>query len=277
MFSYSHTKLRLNVVDKNKNSHTHSLKFCCRINMLAIIILSLLGLASSQLMPREDNVALIVGGLDFTSSGSTFTPIVEIFGCSGENTILVESYPQDISQSSGVYLPDEDVVLHCGGYQSFGGEYFEHAYECFTWDGQGEWEEVRPLATYRLDFILALGPDLDEPQSEDSSVIALGYEEQSDIISRELDFWLPYKILPNFGITRERCLVQHENIVFFEAPEGQEGLIYELDLLTWNLRYLGDSRDNLGRCVVAEIQGDQGLLNRLTMSPATKKFRSLLL
>jgi len=225
--------------------------------LFVIAILSFIGLASCQLLPSDDNVVVIIGGSDYsTATEFDITKTVEIFGCSGHDSILVESFPIATQLGSAVYIPEEDVILHCGGEECILDDCIV-SYKCYKWDGQGEWLLAKPLATQRERPLLALGPDLDEPGNDDLTLIVMGWQEQSDVFSPELGYWLPYKFLPEFGLQTSGCLLQYENYVYFIAPIDQN--LYELDLNTWSMTSLAGSDSEFNSCVMTKkADGDRG-------------------
>jgi len=222
--------------------------------MFWIIAITAFGLALGQ---EEDTAALIVGG--FVYNANTYYKSVELFGCPNRESFFVDDYPLTVSSAGGVYLPDEQQVLVCGGVACEQQLIFydcDNTNECYAYDGLDNWENAPPLLRADSSIILALGPDLRRPNDNTLKPITLGHSQRTEMLN--FGSWKSY-----FRLNTPRaedwstnsCLIQDGNIVY----EMFGANINALDVTIWSEQVLDPGMPSVGgKCAMTSIDGDKG-------------------
>jgi len=221
--------------------------------MLQLVILAA---CTVQVFGQEDSVAIIIGGYTQDNDGiDEVLGSVEVFGCSGEETLPLEDFPVDRHGLAGVYLPAEEALLVCGGDT---GELSNNLRsECFQWTQANGWKPVRAMPTERSYHLLALRPDRDGNFDTSSNVVAIGglgnpsYD--TDLYEYDLGIWTPHGEMPYNFLDSQSCLIQHGNKVIFinnELKEGYGWYLYEWKTASVNGFGLYGAEGTRQRCMV---------------------------
>jgi len=158
--------------------------------MFHIIALALFVLASAQ---GQDYAALVLGGVNLRTAAQLSS--VELFGCPNQNSIPLAGLPVNLYATGGIYLPEQDSVLICGGYSCEEGSSFcETTNQCFTFDGS-IWMPAESFRSDKYGQLLAIGPNLDDLANTDSlTTIAIGGPQNvAEIFSEDSHGWNAYK------------------------------------------------------------------------------------
>jgi len=222
------------------------------LKMKAAFLLSTLcfALSISQVFPREDTVALIVGGI--AEGGTEAKYSVELFGCPAQESVPVANYPGGPSYLvAGAYVESIDAALVCGGISTPG---FDTSDRCFQWDSSNQWTEVEHLIIPRQGHVMVNGPNLDDRPEMERPII-LDFNNPSEAYN--YDNWDLYKSLPNRGIwSSSDCVVQVGNLVYFAQQT-----VEVLDLETWEIKTIGSvpyRSTYFGKCAFTEVSDRKG-------------------
>jgi len=214
--------------------------------MIWLLALNFFGIALAQ----EDTAALIIGGRSFYD-GDDVLYSVELFGCDNSPvSIRVDDLPYETYLTSGVYLPEKEAVLTCGGKTCLRGDSpCAPTNQCYYYHGINGFQEAPRLGQSSYAQLIALGPNLKEPLSMGLTPIAIGQNIFSEVFSANLNDWSDYNSLTNSDWSAENCLVQEGNIIYL--AEGSTVTALHLD--TWEFEVLveiwGTFR-HLGKCAM---------------------------
>jgi len=238
-------------------SHTNMQQQLTPSIMIVFALCTLFGFAFAQ---NDNNVALIVGGYD-TFSG-LIQSSVEIFGCPSGLPVVVDDLPVAVYNLGGIYLPQEESVLICGGLacDSDPGACAIQD-DCFKWNPENGWQPAEPLVEETWAHILATGPNLDQPEDDALVPLAVGLGRNTEIFDNDNHQWVNYRSLEDI-VSSGNCLVQGGSQVYYIAGQNQ---LKSLDLHSWEINILSDIPFNdddddysIGRCAVAYVNGGEG-------------------
>ncbi len=205
------------------------------------------------------SAALIVGGVKSSVEPNTVISTVELFGCpdTARDSIEVADFPYPIYLTGSTLMPDESRVMACGGFGCDESVCFTME-ECYYWSPEANvWEDGPSLTSSRSDFILALAPNIDEPDEDNSQFpLVLGNSLSTEILGQD-GVWSEYRDVDDIWYSRY-CLFQHDGLIYSLRDE-----IVELNPYTWNVTVLGTMPDTLnqrGRCTALEINGELGVM-----------------
>jgi len=209
---------------------------------------------------QEDNAALIIGGRELGSPMGELTS-VELFGCAGQDgSIFVDNMPIDLAYPGGVYLPEKQGVLVCGGFSCLQEGGCDLVKECFFYNGVDQWQDAAPLANEHWGLLFALGPNLQTSEDQPTR-IAIGNSfagTSTEVYDDVVDEWDSYLSLEGSWSTTQ-CLVQDGETVY----SADNKAVSALNLNTWQVETLAsvpttDLDTKLGKCAMTEIDGQKG-------------------
>jgi len=179
--------------------------------MIWLLALNFFGIALAQ----EDTAALIIGGRSFYD-GDDVLYSVELFRCDNSPvSIRVDDLPYETYLTSGVYLPERESVLVCGGITCLqANSDCAPTNQCYYFNGINGFQEAPRLRQNSFAQLIALGPNLKEPLSEGLTPIAIGQNVFSEVFSANSNEWSAYNPMPNSDWSAEKCLVQEGNIIY---------------------------------------------------------------
>jgi len=225
--------------------------------MLLIIAFSLFGVVAAQ----EDTAALIVTGRKSEDAHQSLNT-VELFGCFNDGrSIYVDDLPERMIFTSGVYLPEKEAVLVCGGLVCQPGDLdCVETNRCHSLSRSEGWQDAQPLLEANYGQLIALGPNLEQVNNSSLSPIALGHSLDTEILSSDVHGWSPYLPMGDnlpFDIwDTKRCIIQEGNIVYFANLPN----IVKIHLDTWQFETIsgggGNTGTNVGKCAKTTIKGE---------------------
>ena len=131
---------------------------------------------------------------------------------------------------------------------------FEYTPADDTWT---ELADDSDLTAIRHSFLMARGPDLDDPADDGVYPIAVGLTSATEIYDPVGQEWREYRDIVEDNWVSYGCLLQYGDKVYH-----MKDYVYEVDLVTWTTRTLGIVptflRQNLGRCAWAWNAGRPG-------------------
>ncbi len=214
---------------------------------------------STTAFPEYETAALIIGGVINREEGGDITDSVELFGCPNVNydgLIDIKKFPVGVMLTGGIYYPDGDKVMVCGGQQCTSPRVCQISIDCYEWfPGRAEWVKAENgLNNVKWGHFMGLAANMNDPSRQVPMV--LGYGVGTEIYNPDLELWEEYEPLEDPNWSTIYCLVQHLDSIW-----QMRSNIYELDLNTWNMTDFGQMPDRLinsGQCAVLEIDGTPG-------------------
>ena len=216
--------------------------------------------APTTMAPQDyDTVALIIGG---TQAGSGGEPMAsaEFFGCPdlGDDLVEMPDFPVGVYLSAGVYYPDGNKVIVCGGNQCTEPRVCSASSACYEWlPGSSMWKQSENgLNDVKWGHFMGLTTNLDDTSSTAEVPIVLGYGTPTEIYDPDTETWGPYRPLEDPNWTSLACLLQAGNSIW-----QMRSTLFELNMDTWQLIDHGPIPERLinpGRCALAEIDGVTG-------------------
>jgi len=197
---------------------------------------------------------------------------VELFGCPGWPSFLVEDYPTNIYLAGGRWLEDEGRVLVCGGVYSETrtppeSDIFENMEECYYWapaaDSEPQWVPAPSLQTFKFAHIIGETVDPLLGTNAIRVPVVVGQGKRTEIFRPNATppGWYAFQDLnADMGITAG-CLAQYGDYIYHVSPTE----VLSLNTTTWIVDQLaatpdflsGDDLDQkIGKCAVVELTKD---------------------
>ena len=271
----------------------YNMKSFLYLSSALVLLLSHQSLVNGQANLRDDEVALIIGGMRYCGAGQTcptkffneFDPIqareacdantenvqqlrtAELFGCPQfVEEFPVPDYPQDIIFTSGVWLEDEEKVMICGGLDCFAisDGYGNATNKCYWWDpfGSKGWEPAPSMNERRTAHFMGT-----LPVGNTRRAFAVGGY-PTNITTEYFDSsnnrWVVHDDLPSefnpFDNARG-CIVQYEDYLYSIRNDA-----YSLNLRDFSTQELAETPPILGfqagTCAIGTRYNDPGVLAR---------------
>ena len=261
-----------------------------------------------SVVSQAQNVALVIGGVQalrtpfemlknknthdcFLASedyGITQLTSAEIFGCPGEESILIADYPTTVQWASGIFWEARQEPLVCGGincyvtdycanYDYCAGEFLE---TCYTWNAASNtWSHTGYLINAQSRFHMGQITSPAEGWNKDPIVLGGlggdpdGYEYECiyDTAVLKDDTWIKHKKWPDFRDYSvqswgDECMTQIDNEVYVLNDEYFDNTTVT-NLETWETRpifegQMDDAWQNCNDgcfCVPMEKGGKKGI------------------
>ncbi len=237
----------------------------CQSNVNATTTTTVMPAVSTTATPQADTAAMIIGGVTNREGGGDVTDSVELFGCPKINhdfLVDMKDFPVGVYLTAGVYYPDGNKVMVCGGNQCTSPRVCQVKPDCYEWlPMEEEWVQAdNGLNNGKWAHLMGLAANIDDPSREVPFV--LGYGTETEIYDPDTESWQDYEPIQESDWTTLYCLVQYGDSVWQMRQN-----IFELNLNTWETRDLGAMPDRLrssGQCSVAEIGGTPGIKQNMT-------------
>ncbi len=220
--------------------------------------------------PSTETAAMIIGGVGALEPGSRrdILQSVELFGCPGRDSFLIDNYPKSLYLHAGNYYEkldrDEEeatgTVLVCGGFaceDPVADDPCRNSPECYEWTPENRWQ-IRPEVLPEDKWAFMMASVIDMYSGSNTEVpLVLGEGEETYVYDYLEGEWQSYDILEMRNWFSLQCFVQHENTIYHIQTQ-----IHALDTLTWETRMIGEVPEALanhpGRCAISVINGETG-------------------
>ncbi len=225
--------------------------------------------------PQTETAAMIIGGVGGGGWNRELRQTVELFGCPGRDSFLIEELPVSLYLSAGRYFEvlDRDAqelsgsVLVCGGFicqDPVNSTGCGISSECYQWTAQNNsnsninnWN-VRPEQLDQGRWAQLLAAVVDVNSGSNTKVpLLLGQEEETIIYDYLQGEWEEYLNLEETNWLSMGCFIQHEDNVYHIATE-----VHSLNTLTWETKLISEVPEILaryrGKCAISVIEGVTG-------------------
>ena len=217
--------------------------------------------ATSTVGPFDETAAVLIGGF-YTGPQISGLSSLEIFGCDGMTSRIIDSAPSNLYLSGSAFVHDDDggYILICGGTYCEGE--CDYVDECYTWrPNEMLWEPTSFMNRSRFNHIMAQLPVKDSGDPT-TYPVALGYWVETEMLDPVTQIWSDYESLPDRRWVEQDCLIQFQSMVYHLGDDG----LQELDPTTWTITPLTTEvpEEELGlhKCAGTFINGDPGIFTQ---------------